>query len=156
MKTASGFSWETFFKIVAGNDRRRSLPQTVMPESLLEPSEGPLLEPLHEPCSPGFEGCRATGQTSKLAPGSTKVPDLQRAESSSVLELQGCRIQRRQGSKVTRFLESKVAGFQGFRASKFQGSGVTGLQNRNPLLEVLQESLAGNFPDAIAKLADSV
>ena len=101
MKTASGFSWETFFKIVAGNDRRRSLPQTVMPESLLEPSEGPLLEPLHEPCSPGFEGCRATGQTSKLAPGSTKVPDLQRAESSSVLELQGCRIQRRQGSKVT-------------------------------------------------------
>ena len=104
---------------------------------------------------------------SKVARSRGKVPSLrqetprfmQRVESSSVLELKGCRI-RWQGSKVTRLQESKVAGFHSFKTPRFQCSGVAGFQSRNPFLEPLQErlagSLAGTFPDAIAKLADSV
>ena len=94
-----------------------------------------------------------------------QVPDLQKLESSRVLEVQGCRILRLQGSKVqrlqvTRLQESKVAGFHGFKAPRFQSSGLTGFQSRNPLLETLQEFLAESFavtfPDASTKLADLV
>ena len=69
MRTTSGFSWGFSF-VMAGNQRRRSLAETVMLESLPEPLNEPLLEPWHEPCSPGLQGCKVTGQSSKLAPGS--------------------------------------------------------------------------------------
>jgi len=61
-----------------------------------------------------------------------QVPDLQRAESSRVLELQGSRAPWLQdskvagfhGSKVTKLQESTVAGFHGFKAFRVKGSRV--------------------------------
>ena len=94
---------------------------------------------------------------------SGKPTDLQRVESSGVLELQGCRILRLQGAKVQRLQGSRKSRLQVPMVSRLQDfsfPGVTGFQNRNPLLEPSQEflagSLAGTCPDAVTKLADLV
>ena len=87
--------------------------------------------------------------------GLVQVPDLQRAESSRVLELYGCRILRLQGSMVQKLQSSRNPRLQVSTVSKLSELRVPGFQSRNPL-QFLVGSLAGTFPDTLTKLADLV
>ena len=100
---------------------------------------------------------------------SLRVPSagsrLAKGQKFQGLELQGSRAPWLQDSKVAGFHGQKLQSSRNPRlqvstVSKLSELRVPGFQSRNPLLEPLQEflagSLAGTFPDAITKLADLV